>query len=323
MEQQGESLLKCLIADDSRFHRNLIRDCTSTKLQNAQVIEAADGTEALRIISEERPDLIFLDNEMPGLSGVQVAAKIRCLDERYIPYILMVTSLNNAGEALEGGCDDFIRKPFNPDEMRARITVALRIIAVYQKMRRQTEEMERLARIDSLTGLYNRRMIDERLREAVEEARRKKRELTLCMCDVDGFKKINDTYGHIKGDEILVALASCLRSCLRLGDFLARYGGDEFFIIFYETGGDVAPLIERRLHSVAASIKLPDGAPLSVSLGLWSGLPKESDEPEALLKKADNALYENKGQRTRLNGGASSRQLTPSRLSGAEGSTQN
>jgi diguanylate cyclase (GGDEF)-like protein len=284
--------------------------------------EARDGAQALSAIREHRPDIILMDVEMPGLGGVEVCRIIKANSGEggfgFIPVILM-TARQAAGkvEGLELGADDYLVKPFDMMELGARVKSMLRLKALQdalveknreldkanKELARKREELLALSRTDPLTGLYNRRYFEERLQEEFARARRYRAPLSLAMLDVDFFKRINDTYGHPFGDEVLRAVAQVTRARLREVDLLARYGGEELIALLPETSPADALRACERVREAIEALQLeysgPDGAKQVVrctaSLGLAS-LPSPSlQTPEDLLRAADECLYAAKG----------------------------
>jgi diguanylate cyclase (GGDEF)-like protein len=284
--------------------------------------EARDGAQALSAIREHRPDIILMDVEMPGLGGVEVCRIIKANSGEggfgFIPVILM-TARQAAGkvEGLELGADDYLVKPFDMMELGARVKSMLRLKALQdalveknreldkanKELARKREELLALSRTDPLTSLYNRRYFEERLQEEFARARRYRAPLSLAMLDVDFFKRINDTYGHPFGDEVLRAVAQVTRARLREVDLLARYGGEELIALLPETSPVDALRACERVREAIEALQLdysgPDGGKQVVrctaSLGLAS-LPSPSlQTPEDLLRAADECLYAAKG----------------------------
>ncbi|MFL5356810.1 diguanylate cyclase [Archangium sp.] len=290
--------------------------------------EAQDGTEALRSIREVRPDLIIMDVEMPRLGGVEVCRIIKANGGEggfgFIPVIL-VTARQAAGkiEGLELGADDYLVKPFDMLELSARVKSMLRLKALQdtlleknreldlknreldranKELDQKREELLALTRTDALTGLHNRRYFEERLTEEFIRSTRYRSPLSLVMLDIDHFKKLNDTYGHPFGDEVLRTVARTVRGKLREVDFVARYGGEEIIALLPETGPKEALGACERVREAIASLLLEhraaDGSSkevrCSASLGVASVPAKSILAMAELLRSADNCLYEAK-----------------------------
>ncbi|HYO60026.1 diguanylate cyclase [Archangium sp.] len=283
--------------------------------------EAHDGTEALRSLREVRPDLILMDVEMPRLGGVEVCRIIKANGGEggfgFIPVILM-TARQAAGkvEGLELGADDYLVKPFDMLELSARVKSMLRLKALQDTLVEKNRELDRankelaqkreellaLTRTDALTGLYNRRYFEERLTEEFARSTRYRSPLSLVMMDIDHFKRLNDTYGHPFGDEVLRMVARTVKGKLREVDFVARYGGEEMIALLPETGPKEALGACERVREAIASIQLEhralDGSHQEVrctaSLGVASVPSKTLLGMEDLLRVADTCLYEAK-----------------------------
>jgi two-component system cell cycle response regulator len=317
LEYAGRTVL---IVDDDPAHVQHVRQGLAP--YGYRFREARDGAQALSAIREHRPDLILMDVEMPGLGGVEVCRIIKANSGEggfgFIPVILM-TARQAAGkvEGLELGADDYLVKPFDMLELGARVKSMLRLKALQdalleknreldkanKELARKREELLTLSRTDPLTGLYNRRYFEERLTEEFARARRYRAPLSLAMLDVDFFKRINDTYGHPFGDEVLRAVASVTRARLREVDLLSRYGGEELIALLPETSPAEALSACERVREAIEALHLDysgqDGVKKVVrctaSLGLASLPSPTLQTPEDLLRAADECLYAAKG----------------------------
>ncbi|MCP3164457.1 diguanylate cyclase [Myxococcus qinghaiensis] len=309
-----------LIVDDDPAHVAHVREGLAPR--GYVFKEAHDGTQALSAIREARPDLILMDVEMPGLGGVEVCRIIKANSGEegfgFIPVILM-TARQAAGkvEGLELGADDYLVKPFDMLELSARVKSMLRLKALQdalveknreldkanKELARRREELLALSRTDALTGLFNRRCFEERLSDEFARSRRYQSPLSLVMLDIDHFKRINDTFGHPFGDQVLKAVAQTTRSRLREVDVLARYGGEEFIALLPETGTADALKVCERVREAIAGLRVEhvgvDGkrqeVRLTASLGVATVPSADLESSEALLRAADAGLYAAKG----------------------------
>ncbi|MCP3105072.1 diguanylate cyclase [Myxococcus sp. K15C18031901] len=305
-----------LIVDDDPAHVAHVREGLAPR--GYLFREAHDGAQALSAIRESRPDLILMDVEMPGLGGVEVCRIIKANAGEdgfgFIPVILM-TARQAAGkvEGLELGADDYLVKPFDMLELSARVKSMLRLKALQdalveknreldranKELARRREELLALSRTDALTSLFNRRCFEERLSEEFARSRRYQSPLSLVMLDIDHFKRINDTFGHPFGDQVLRAVAQTARSRLREVDVLARYGGEEFVALLPETAPPDALTVCERMREAIAALDLEhvavDGrrqqVRLTASLGVATVPAEALGSAEALLRAADAGLY--------------------------------
>jgi two-component system, cell cycle response regulator len=292
-----------LVAEDSLVIRVALRRQLSA--QGYEVVEAEDGAEALARCRQVRPDVLLLDVEMPQLDGHQVLAMVKeDPDLRDIPVVFLTAraKTDDVVEALRLGAHDYLRKPFEPSELIARVRTALRLKAVQDELRRRNAELERMSRTDSLTAIYNRRHMDELLHRMLSAARRHDQSLAVVMIDIDHFKHVNDTKGHAAGDRVLQVVAQRLTGVLRVEDELGRWGGEEFITLLPVTDLSGATRVAERMRSAVASepVSLGNHGTLSVtiSLGCAAGV---GGDPEALVRRADDCLYAAKnGGRNRV-----------------------
>jgi diguanylate cyclase (GGDEF)-like protein len=282
-----------LVADDSPVVMALL---IATLGSEFEILAATDGREAMAIAINRMPDLIMLDVLMPEFDGFEVCQKLK-LDERTrnIP-VIFLTGLEAAEDEMRGlelGAIDFIAKPIEP-----RI-VALRV-RNHLELKRYRDFLENLSLIDGLTGIGNRRRLDEALEREWRRARRVEVPLSMAMLDVDHFKRFNDFYGHAEGDNCLRQVAAVLQKmCKRPADLVARFGGEEFALIMPQTTRDGAILVAERVRASVAELRIPhnssDAAPfVTVSIGVATVTPKVDTGPETLTRLADEKLYEAK-----------------------------
>jgi two-component system, cell cycle response regulator len=268
---------------------------------------ATNGQEALDKVYGDPPHLMLLDVMMPVIDGFEVSRRIKSDSELpFIPIILVTArgSSDDVVEGLEAGADDYISKPYNFQELEARVRAMLRIKRLQDELDQKARELEqankrlrKLSITDGLTELFNHRHVHELLQEEFERSRRSNEPLAVTMLDLDHFKAVNDTHGHPTGDVILYETAQILRDTAREIDMPGRYGGEEFIVILPNTGEEAAARFAERIRERVHGYVFRDGdteVRMSVSCGVGSFPAPGIDTPEALLKQADDALYEAK-----------------------------
>lgn len=282
-----------LIIDDNA---ETIRLLSAMVRDQARVVFATSGPAGLAIARTERPQLILLDVEMQSMDGFQVCASIMAdPDLRHCPVIFVTASASTESEiaCLDAGAVDFITKPLNAAVVQARVRTHLRLQAALASL-------DVLANNDGLTGLYNRRYFDQQLALEVARHRRQQTSLGLALIDVDHFKRYNDHYGHLQGDDCLRQVAAALAGATRRpGELVARYGGEEFVVLLPNTGSDEVQRYGEWICSHVNGLQLPhaasDVAPqVTVSVGLCASVPDAATTPSSLLEVADSALYQAK-----------------------------
>jgi diguanylate cyclase (GGDEF)-like protein len=242
-------------------------------------------------------DLILLDLKMPGMDGFQVMEGLKEIEkESYLPILVITAQPGHKLRALTAGAKDFISKPFDLLEVQTRIHNMLEVRLLYKELEHYSHELEVLALHDGLTGLPNRRLLMDRLTLSIVHAHRNRRTMAVMFLDLDGFKQVNDTWGHPAGDMLLTLVAARLVATVRQEDTVARLGGDEFVIALWELsyGDDAAKLAAKVIAAVSKPYVIDDHeVNITVSVGV-SVYPTHGVEVEALMKSADLALYEAK-----------------------------
>ncbi|WP_321493356.1 diguanylate cyclase domain-containing protein [uncultured Desulfobacter sp.] len=280
-----------LIVDDTPTNIQVLAQALMKKYE---VKVAINGPAALKIVmGNEKPDLILLDIMMPDMDGYEVCRRIKQdAGTRNIP-IFFITARDEVSDQKKGfdlGAADYIVKPFELALVMARINVHLRL-------KRKTERLEKLASVDGLTDIPNRRTLESTLARECRRSMRNSKPLSVLMIDVDHFKAYNDNYGHGAGDECLCALAKVLEASLRRPtDFAGRYGGEEFAIILPDCDTDGAMKVAEKIRTRIASLAIPHAfsgtaAHVTVSIGGKSMLFNAETSGDELLQKADQALY--------------------------------
>lgn len=293
---------RILVVDDHPDNVDLLRARLSA--QGYEVQAANDGEQALAAVAADPPDLILLDVMMPRMDGMEVARRIKSNSELPFIPIIMQTALDSTERRVEGldaGADDYITKPINFAELEARVRSMLRIKTLQKDLEAREKELEEMnqrllemAHTDSLTGVDNRRYLEERLHEMFEHSLRMEEALMCVMCDIDHFKSVNDTHGHQAGDEVLQQFAQLLREYVRETDRVGRYGGEEFVLLLPGTPVDAAvSLAEKLRQAVEAHTFTFEGGSVcrTVSCGV-AGWPHPRIRTEDdLLRASDDALY--------------------------------
>jgi diguanylate cyclase (GGDEF)-like protein len=285
-----------LVVDDSPDVAEMLVTAISTRHWQSEV--CGTGAEALRAAERLQPDLILLDVTLPDMDGFVVCHALRTKPEtQHTPIIFLTARTLNHEKvlALDIGANDYVTKPFQIDELLARIRVGLRTKSLQDSLRQTNAELLELSNTEPLTGLYNRRYFDDRVHQELARARRYGHPLSCCLVDLDHFKRVNDNFGHLDGDEVLRTAARILRSSTREEDVVARYGGEEFVLLLMQQDGKSALKVAEKIRrNIAEHIfTLPSGNTLSltasVGVSTYEGGPME---PSSLIHMADMALYE-------------------------------
>jgi diguanylate cyclase (GGDEF)-like protein len=312
---------KILIAEDDAISRRLLEVFASKR--GYQVVLASSGEEALRCLSEEgAPRLAILDWMMPGMEGTEVCRKLReqSADRPYV-YLLLLTARTEREDLLQGlqsGADDYVRKPFDPAELDARLHTGQRILDLQDKLIAAGDELRFRATHDSLTGLANRAVILETLNREHARQRRAGGSFGIILLDIDHFKSVNDKHGHLCGDRVLREVANAMNESVRPYDTVGRYGGEEFLIVVPEADAETTLRIAQRVRKAVESRVIAEnhGAiQVTSSLGVAASANLNASRPHDLLRLADEALYRAKSNgrnRCELAGTPASKDPVPS-----------
>ena len=291
--------MKVLLADDDAFYRHSLRK--SLELWGYEVITATNGDEALRILQgTQPPELAILDWMMPGMNGVDVCWQVRKRKEHPYVYIILITAKSQKKDVIEGlesQADDYLVKPFDLHELRARLQSGQRIIELQTTLASKQRELSHQATHDSLTGVWNRSAILDIVEREADCARSMKKPLCLALADIDNFKAINDTYGHEAGDVVLAEVVRRMHSALRHYDTIGRYGGEEFIVVLPGISRQRAFKLADRLRMRVAENPydvLKNQVGITISIGIASDTGSESIG--LLLRSADEALYRAKSR---------------------------
>jgi two-component system, cell cycle response regulator len=299
---------RILIVDDDEGRRELFAKVLGHEGYEVDLLP--DGSALVAQVRARPPDLVLLDIMLPEVNGFELCGDLRMMDDtRLTPIILITSAYQDEESAVRGllsGADDYVVTPSRLDELRARVRVQLRNRRdreMLQWAKAQRATLKTAAMSDALTGLANRRAADEMLEPALEGGEA----LLAVLIDIDHFKQINDTYGHVMGDQILTLVGRAIRSCTRSGDLAARYGGEEFLVIVRGASLDVAERIGDRYRNAVRRIELPalpenvrEARPaagrraVTVSVGVAGTTGGGVAGRKVLLAAADAALYEAK-----------------------------
>ncbi|HET7543310.1 MAG TPA: diguanylate cyclase [Polyangiaceae bacterium] len=290
-----------LVVDDSASIRTQLKGVLQQVEGFDQFIEAGDGLQAFKLMLERHPDLVVCDLIMPVFDGLKFLSLRATRPELAGIPVIMLTAESDANrkvEVLDQGASDYVTKPFNDRELLARVKVHYRLKALQDQLREANKRLEALADTDGLTGLYNRRYFDALLGRELQRTERYKTPLGLVLLDIDHFKKINDSFGHSTGDEVLRNVARLVTASVRVTDTVARYGGEEFAIVFTQTtASGVTEVTERLRQRLADFTHESQGNRLqcSSSFGI-SVCDGRAPTPSAreLIERADRALYQAK-----------------------------
>lgn len=289
--------MKILLAEDSAIYRHLITG--HLKEWGFDLVVAKDGEEAWTLLQAgDPPRLVLLDWVLPKMDGIELCRRIRQAEAQgNYTYVVLLTAKDSKNELLEGmeaGADDYLVKPFDPAELRARLLVGKRILDLQKELVETRESLRMAATYDFLTSLLNRREILGFLERELDRGKRQGSPVGIILADIDHFKKVNDSLGHLAGDAVLKEVANRFKADLRAYDGAGRYGGEEFLMVL--PGCDLATTIRRaeeiRSAVCAKEIMTTTGvARVTASMGATSARCDRKPTIEALLNEADTALY--------------------------------
>ena len=286
-----------LVIEDSPGQRSEIRRAVEAAGLFDRILESGNGIDGLKLLLAEPVDVVLCDVEMPGLDGerlLQVKESRPGVRDVPLLFLSATADLDRRVRLIDGGACDSIAKPFHPSELVARLRLHLRIKRLQDELREKNEQLSQLSTTDPLTGLRNRRFIDEILNIELLRARRYETPLTVVMADIDHFKQVNDAHGHQAGDAVLRAMADVLRRSLRASDVGGRYGGEEFLVVLTQNEPDGGRRFAERWRQAVEStcVELPDGArvEVTISVGVAGAVGPRCEAPE-LVAAADAALY--------------------------------
>ena len=285
--------MKILVADDDAVSRLIIKKML--REIGYQVVLAENGRDAMeQLSSDSGPRMALLDWMMPELDGPEICGRVRSIGRQRYVYLMLLTSKDSREDlvaGLDAGADDYLIKPCNPAELKARLRTGQRILRLEDTLVAAREDMRFRATHDALTSLWNRGRILEFLHSSCQSPK----STAILLCDIDHFKEINDVYGHLAGDAVLRKVASRLRNAVRAGDAIGRYGGEEFLIVLH---GCEAPHVGGRAEQIREAVSQEPVAigerSIAVSVSVGAIALEEANLPvsiEVMLKLTDTALY--------------------------------
>lgn len=291
MSTGGRTPLRILVVDDCREDRELYRRFLAASVEPEPVVEECETlAEGLARVAVAAPHCLVLDHHLPDGTGLELLDALRASPHGVQVPVVFLTGGGNerlAVEALRRGAQDYVPKTgLGPEELRRAIHFAMKRAGDEQQLRRA-------ASVDELTGTWNRRALLERLAEEAQRARRRQQPICVGMLDLDHFKAVNDRHGHRTGDAVLSAVGAALRATLRAGDFVGRYGGEEFCVVWTETALAGARIAAERLRRSVERV-LVDGAgaaPIGISCSLGIAELLRGGDPLEAIERADRALY--------------------------------
>ncbi|MEM9101898.1 MAG: diguanylate cyclase [Pseudomonadota bacterium] len=319
--------MKLLIVEDSVMDRMLILAIIESLQHEIVVVE--DGESAIKAFQEFRPELVLLDVLLPDMTGLEVAKKLRALeDDDWVPIVFLSSRVHadDIADGIMAGGDDYITKPIDEKIIRAKLIAMERItrmrhkiLKISDKLKAANRELKKQVGLDGLTGIANRRHLDKQFEKELSGCERFDHPLSLILLDVDYFKKFNDEYGHLAGDDCLRLIAKTIDAQLpRKIDLAARYGGEEFALVLPGTCANDALLVAERVRSAILELRIPNKhSPfkcVTASLGIFGKTPNHGDVFEMYAERADKALYKAKNSGRNRSAVASWEQETTSAL---------
>ena len=301
MTGEKRSTNRIIIADDDATSRRMLQSFLVK--WGYEVLAASNGSEALSILDRpDAPTLAVLDWMMPGMEGPEICGEIRKQPDRPYTYVLLLTARSQKEDLLKGleaGADDYLTKPFDAQELRARLHVGQRILDLQNNLLAATDELRFRATHDMLTGVCNRAAILDALKREHARHARDGGSFGIVLADLDHFKSVNDTHGHLAGDTVLRESARRMKSCVRPYDTVGRYGGEEFLIVV--SAGDIraTTTVAERIRTAIAETPVTtdtESVAVTASLGVAISTHDEPLETQEMLRSADEALYQAKAK---------------------------
>ena len=286
--------MKILMAEDDLISRRIL-ETILTKWQYEPVV-AVDGDEAWEIMQKtDSPNVAVLDWEMPGKTGVEICQRVKKLHASNPPYIIILTAKNDKADIVKGldaGANDYVSKPYDKNELLARIRVGQRMVELQSELIDAKDALAHEATHDPLTGAPNRRAILNNLSKELIRVNRTNSKLSVGICDIDYFKHVNDTYGHQVGDDVLCRVVKNIQSCLRPDDLLGRYGGEEFLLVVPDITDSAEKKFYERIKTQIADHKIiTRSGEVDITISIGFTCTRGDKTADEMLAAADAALY--------------------------------
>jgi diguanylate cyclase (GGDEF)-like protein len=288
--------MKILIAEDDPVSSRVLE--VFLRKWGYEVVAVSDGSDALALLeADDAPRIAILDWMMPGMEGVEVCRRVRQRNGRAYVYLLLLTARGQKQNMLDGlnsGADEYLSKPFDAEELRARLRAGERVLSMQDELIAARDALHEQATHDALTGLMNRGASVQLLMRELARGTRERRAVGIVLADLDHFKRVNDSYGHLAGDAVLQEAALRMKNCVRSYDTVARYGGEEFLILVPSANEAIAFRQAERMRRAIEStpVRTCSGdIPVTASFGVASTDDTGSLDVTNLLRLADAALY--------------------------------
>ncbi|MFW5443832.1 MAG: diguanylate cyclase [Methylococcaceae bacterium] len=299
--------MKILVVDDSLVDRMIVRRYLLS--MGHEIVLAEDGREAISLFKQQEPDLVLLDVRMPEMDGYHLVQVLRELEQGWRPILFLSNSIDSESfvKGICAGADDFLHKPIDKLILKAKIFAMERIVAMRRQLLIETRELAKetekatlMANQDGLTGIPNRRFLDQVLDREFRRHVRSLNTFSIILIDIDFFKSFNDHFGHLAGDDALRLCAQKMSELVcRAGDVVARFGGEEFCVVLPNTEPEGAKNMAETLRKAIETLNivrddLGGQQFLTISLGVFSFKAQEKYTLDDLVSKADDALYQAK-----------------------------
>jgi two-component system, cell cycle response regulator len=288
--------MRILVAEDDKLSRVMLEK--TLRQAGYEVTAVEDGEHAMaELAKEDPPRLALLDWMMPGRDGLSVCREIRMHTEQAYTYLILLSSKETKAEivqGLEAGADDYLTKPFDVEELKARLRAGERILDLEDRLVEARESMRFRATHDLLTSLWNRGVILELVSREIHRSFRENSCTVVMMCDIDHFKMVNDEHGHAAGDEVLREVARRLQHSVRSYDMVGRYGGEEFLVVLNRCDPKSAVARADNLRSIVSGKPIHargKSLPVTISIGLALSCEYQDGDADEIIRKADTALY--------------------------------